>query len=221
MTPLSVWHRREQILPSHSTRVKTNICANRHGQEHIFGTIIQALQSMSAESVTDVIIFYWITETQISFFFTSPVKVKCSCTFRKNFQITFVFVVQGRYARIYYLDSISLIPNWGERRKPRMQSISCWAQLSFSFVSKQPSKVQDKRILFNGEDMWREVEGEGEGGVDNVLHLSGASSPCSPLSSRLILRILVNSGGQINSLFETTKFMTLVQLKVKLQLSDP
>ena len=78
MTPLSVWHRREQILPSHSTRVKTNICANRHGQEHIFGTIIQALQSMSAESVTDVIIFYWITETQISFFFTSPVKVKCS-----------------------------------------------------------------------------------------------------------------------------------------------
>ena len=149
MTPLSVWHRREQILPSHSTRVKTNICANRHGQEHIFGTIIQALQSMSAESVTDVIIFYWITETQISFFFTSPVKVKCSCTFRKNFQITFVFVVQGRYARIYYLDSISLIPNWGERRKPRMQSISCWAQLSFSFVSKQPSKVQDKKTRGN------------------------------------------------------------------------
>ena len=140
----------------------------------------------------------------------SPHQLKSSvvncCTFRKNFQITFVFVVQGRYARIYYLNSISLIPNWGERRKPRMQSISCWAQLSFSFVSKQPSKVQDKRILFNGEDMWREVEGEGEGGVDNVLHLSGASSPCSPLSSRLILRILVNSGGQINSLFEQLNY---------------
>ena len=202
---------------------------------------------MSAELVTDVIIFYWITETQISFFFTSPVKVKCSCTFRKNFQITFVFVVQGRYARIYYLNSISLIPNWGERRKPRMQSISCWAQLSFSFVSKQPSKVQDKRILFNGEDMWREVEGGDEGGVDNVLHLSSMFSsmftsmfssmfsymfssmfsltmfyicqvprPCSPLSSCLILRILVNNGGQINSLFEQLNSWPLF----KLQLSD-
>ena len=53
----------------------------------------------------------------------SPHQLKSSvvncCTFRKNFQITFVFVVQGRYARIYYLDSISLIPNWGESRECR------------------------------------------------------------------------------------------------------
>ena len=113
------------------------------------GTIMQAQNSMSAESMTDVTILYQITE--ISFFYTSPPLVidqccKCICTLRVLKSCTFVFVVQGHYARIYYLNPISLIPNWGEEKAENAErSVPNWASLS-------PSNLQRcRRKSFNGE----------------------------------------------------------------------
>ena len=109
-----------------------------------------------------------------------------------NFKMTqnmyeiFVLIVQGDYARIYYLDSISLIPNWGESTECTAASVPNWdSPLSErNFQRCKISSFNSLSITENFQklvpDMWRKWGGAEEG-VDNVLHLSGAK----PMSSSL------------------------------------